>query len=149
MSKEWLAAANYERTQGLISAINVLAIHTKLALAGISDAQTAADAADARERLEPFLQNLGSLVGSAESAPFSPLPGADPRLRSLAGRFLHARQGGPSRSVLFALAPEESARLLTSEDRDDREHLLSCLRSLRGMLEEQAHTDRTGILGEL
>jgi hypothetical protein len=38
MSSEWLTAESFERSQRLISAINTLSIHTKLAREGIANA---------------------------------------------------------------------------------------------------------------
>ena len=149
MSKEWLAAANYERTQGLVSAINTLSMHAKLALLGRDDAKISSHAQTAREFLRRFLERFAVLVSDAESAPFSPLPGADPRLRSLANRYLHAREQTPARSILFELPPAELDQLLVSDDADDRERLVDCLRTLRAVLEEQAHTDLTDLLGKL
>ena len=149
MSKEWLAAANYERTQGLVSAINTLSMHAKLALLDRDDPKTSKDAHAARGVLGRFLERFAALISEAESAPFSPLPGADPRLRSLASRYLHARQQTPTRSVLFELPPADLTRLLTSDNVNDREQLVDCLRTLRALLEEQAHTDLGDLLGKL
>ena len=149
MSKEWLAAANYERTQGLVSAINILSMHTKMALLGKNDAKTSQDAEAARGILSRFLDRFATLIGEAECAPFSPLPGADPRLRSLASRFLHARQQTPARSILFELPLAELSQLLVSEDANDREQLVDCLRTLLALLEEQAHMDLGDLLGKL
>ena len=149
MSKEWLAAANYERTQGLVSAINTLSMHAKMALRGRSDPKMCADARQAREVLGRFLDRFAVLISEAESGPFAPLPGADPRLRSLAGRYLRARQQTPDRSVLFELPPGELSQLLVSEDANDRAQLVECLRTLRALLEEQANTDLSDLLGKL
>jgi hypothetical protein len=37
MSEKWMAVENFERAHEIISAVNTLSIHTKLALAGMDD----------------------------------------------------------------------------------------------------------------
>src|SRR5215469_13484206 len=98
MTGDWLAAANFEQTHEIVSAINTLSIHAKLVLAGADYTGEAAEIQQARARLLSFLERFGSLLQDIEGSQEGTIVGADPRLRELAAQFLSARRSLPQRS---------------------------------------------------
>jgi len=149
MTTEWLTARSFERAHEIIAAINTLLIHSKRALAGEPDTDRQVDVSEARQVLLVFLERLSAVVHQAEQDRDSTIVGADPRLSSLAKRFLVARRQLPQRSPLYAGTLDELKGLLKSEDRKDQERLIASLRELRVLIEQHAHADIVGILGEI
>ena len=149
MTTEWLAARSFERTHEIIAAINALSIHSKRILAGATDTTRQAEVADARGVLLVFLERFNAVVRQAEGDRDATIVGADPRLSSLAKRFMVARRQLPQRSLLFTGSLDELRKLLLSEDPNDQERLIASLRDLRVLIEQHAHADIVGILGEI
>jgi hypothetical protein len=149
MTSDWLAAANFEQTHELVSAINTLSIHAKLALAGAAYTGDPAEVEQARSRLLAFLDRFGSLLEANESSPDGTIVGADPRLRDLAAQFLSAKRSLPQRSPLYALSLPALRRVIQSERPEDLRELVACLRDLRLLVEQQAYVDVIGILGDV
>ena len=149
MTTEWLAARSFERTHEIIAAINALSIHSKRILAGATDTTRQAEVADARGVLLVFLERFNAVIRQAEGERDATIVGADPRLSSLAKRFMVARRQLPQRSLLFTGSLDELRKLVQSEDRNDQERLIASLRDLRVLIEQHAHADIVGILGEI
>lgn len=149
MTTEWLTARSFERSHEIISAINTLSIHSKRLLAGDVDTSRNADVVEARKVLHAFLERFNSVVRQAEQERDSTIVGADPRLSSLAKRFMVARRQLPQRALFHAGSLDELRDLLKSEDRNDQERLVTSLRDLRVLMEQHAHADIVGILGEI
>jgi hypothetical protein len=148
MPTDWLSASNFQRVYELLTAINTLSIHTKLALAGRTDITDVRGARDARTSLRQFLQELDALLRTAAQQPGGTLLGADPRLGALALAYQSEQQKSGRHSALADLPFRELDRLLVSEDRADFPVLIRYLRELRSLLEQQAQADVSGILGE-
>jgi hypothetical protein len=149
MKYEWLTAESFERTHALISAINRLAIHNKLALANMQDAAPPEAVREARETLRTFLDRFGSVVHEVETDQEAPVLGTDPRLGLLARRYVSVKQQRPDRSLLYTLPLDQVKALLDAELPDERRQLVECLRALRSLVEEHAQADVVGLLGEL
>ncbi len=79
----------------------------------------------------------------------TPLVGADPRLGDLASRYRAARRRRPLPSPLFATSFADLRALIDSEQPGDRPALIDCLRGLRALVEQHAHEDVVGLLGDV
>jgi hypothetical protein len=58
VNSDWLTASSFERASEIISAINLLSIHSKLTLAGVDDPADPFDIGEARAKLVAFLAEL-------------------------------------------------------------------------------------------
>lgn len=146
---EWLTARSFERAHEVIAAINTLSMYTKLKSVGLADIRRAEEADKAALVVSAFLSKLGSLIAVAQKDPESVGAGADPRLGHLARRFVAAQRDWPQRSPLYARPAADLVALLDSSDERDGHRLVSCLRELRNLIEQNAHPDVAGILGEI
>ena len=91
---DWLVSQSLERSLDIISAINRVSIHSKLRLAGMEDTTAPEEIREAREALTSFLGTLSELIEKAEGSEDKIAFGADPRLSTLARKFLsHPAQG--------------------------------------------------------
>jgi hypothetical protein len=149
MTTEWLAARGFERSHKIIAAIKTLSIHSKRVMAGDSDTARQADVTKARQVLLVFLDRFHAVVRQAEEGRDSTIVGTDPRLSSLAKRFMIAKKQLPQRSPLYVGSLDELRCLLQSNARDDQERLVASLRDLRVLIEQHAHADIVGIFGEI
>ncbi|MDE2125243.1 MAG: hypothetical protein KGJ62_01490 [Armatimonadetes bacterium] len=149
MNTQWLTAESFELNQAVISAINRLSIHAKLSLAGSGDAASAESLTAARRTLEEFLDRFGPLVRDIERDEEAPIVGAAPRLGILAQRYVRARRGALITAPFQTVSLEELKSLLDSDRPDDQRVLVGCLRELRTLVEEHAHADDIGVLGEM
>lgn len=143
MSEAWLPALNFERTGNLIGAINSLAIHHKLLLAGQDDSIRAQEALAAAAHLRRFLERVIAVANSAGVRENLPTVGADPRLANLIA-------GGSTDSGLgLTDLANEVLPLLDAGEPVSRPSLITALGELRGLLERQVQADAAGIIGEV
>ena len=147
-NSEWLTAENFEYAHRAVSAINTLSIHAKLLLAGKHDAPRSAEVREARSFLREFLKRLDEVIRDAQQRRGT-VVGTDPRSRELASKFVSAKSRMPRRSVLYSTPIDELQRLVDSERSADLSRLISALRELRVVIEQHAHTDIAGILGDV
>ena len=147
MTSEWLTAESFERNHRLLSAINTLSIHAKLAHAGVTDTPDIGNIAEAQEELRHFLGRMGPLVHDVEAHQEAPLLGADSRLSSLVRQYAATRKR--SVSVLHRLPIEQVVALLGSPQPADQQRLIEYLAALRQLVEQHAHADVVGLLGEV
>lgn len=148
-NNEWLVAQSFERVHEVVSAINILSIHAKLTLAGINDSFRDEEVRKAREHLCSFLDRFQVVVNDAERHRDRPVLGTDPRLGQLAKRFLAAKGKWPCPPGLYSASLPEVRALILSEAIDDQKGVINCLRDLRLLLEEHAHADISGMLGDI
>jgi hypothetical protein len=146
---DWLVSQSLERSLDIISAINRVSIHSKLRLAGIEDTKAADEVDAARNVLTTFLKTLGELIEKAEESEDKIAFGADPRLSSLARRFLvHSGQGVGS--VLYGMEDLRELRALLDEDVATKDAVLvNGLARLRSVLEQHAQADAAIIFNEV
>lgn len=149
MKSDWMTAASYGRTRELITAINTISIHAKLVLADVTDPHKETALIKARETLSAFLVSFGNMLDEAAQNQNGVIIGSDPRMAELAQTFLLEKQHLPHKSELFTLPLKKLGDLVNSENKDEMQELISCLRDLRGILEQHAHSDVVGILGEI
>ena len=144
-----LDCPEFEQAHEVISAINTLSIHAKLLLAGVDDSSRNAELDKARECLLDFLGRLQAVVTDAEKHQNGAIVGTDPRLGQLAQRFLSQKGKWPRPSGLYTASLPEACALIRSDSLQDEERLIGFLRDLRSLVEEHAHADIVGILGEV
>ena len=147
ITSEWLTAESFERNHRLLSAINTLSIHAKLACDGVTNSPYIGDVEEARRELRHFLDRMGPLVHNVEAHREAPLLGADSRLSSLVRQYATSRRR--SSSVLHRLPIEQVAGLLVSQKQADQQRLVEYLAALRQLVEQHAHADVVGLLGEI
>ena len=145
--RDWLAAASFERTHEIVSAINTLSVHAKLLLSGINDPDDVA-VKQARARLTEFLERVEALLRDAEQNGEGTVVGADPRLGDLALRFLSSKQRLPRQSAIFSTPFDRLRELIASEQADDLQALIPCLHDLRSLVEQHSRADVASILGD-
>jgi len=149
LKNEWLTAHSFERAHNLISAINTLSIRAKLCLAGVDDSSREDEVEKAREHLLAFLGRFEAVVQGAERNRDGTVLGADPRLGQLAKKFLSVKSQWPRRSTLYSSSFTEMRELLTSKRAEDQQSLINFLRDLRLLVEQHAHSDIIGVLGDI
>lgn len=149
MNSEWLTAQSFERAHNLISAINALSIRAKLSLAGVDDSSRDEEVRKAREHLLAFLDRFEAVVQGAERNRDGTVLGADPRLGQLAKKFLSVKSQWPRPSALYSSSFTQMRELLTSKRAEDLQSLISFLRELRLLVEQHAHSDIVGVLGDI
>jgi len=149
MSNNWLAAESFERTHGILAALNALSIHAKMTLARVDDTERNSDVVKARAVLRAFLESFGAIVKEAEGTHEGMVTGADPRLSQLARTFVAKRRQWPQHSPLYDITLSEVEALLESDIPDDLHRLIAYLQELRVLLEQNVHADIAGLLGEI
>lgn len=147
MTSEWLTAESFERNHRLLSAINTLSIHAKLALAGTANMPNIGNVAQAQAELRHFLDRMAPLVHDVETNQEAPLLGADSRLSSLVRQYATTRRRPAS--VLHKLSIEQVTALLDSQQPAEQNRLIEYLAALRQVVEQHAHADVVGLLGEV
>ncbi len=145
MKSDWLTATSFERTFQIVSAINTLLIHAKLALAGMPDPASEGDLAEARDRLVAFLNQFQTVLEAAEQRADGMIVGADPRLTEFALHFVAERQRLPQRASLYTRPLPQVAELVQSEQAEDLPELVACLQALRALFEQHSHADIVGL----
>ena len=146
---DWLVSQSLERSLDIISAINRVSIHSKLRLAGMEDTTTPEEIRGAREALTSFLGTLSELIEKAEGSEDKIAFGADPRLSTLARKFLYYPAQGTG-SVLYH--PEDLKELkVLLEEGDAAQHdvLVARLAHLRSVLEQHAQADAAIVFNEV
>lgn len=140
MKSDWLTASSFERTHEILSAINLLSIHAKLALARVEDPAGGIELQRAREHLLAFLSSIEGVLKSAEQENGA-IVGTDPQLGELALQFLAGRPDGSRRSRSSELSLSALADLVRSDRPEDLRALVPHLERLRAVVEEQTHAD--------
>lgn len=148
-NNEWLTAESFEQAHELLSAINTLSIHTKLRLAAIDDTDRLGEVQEARAIFTNFLSRFEQVVSEAEQRRDHRALGVDPRFGQLASKFLAAKSQWSQESSLYSTSFAELRRLTMSEKKEDQKHLVTLLRDLRAFVEQHAHSDVVGILGDI
>ncbi|MFQ5827967.1 MAG: hypothetical protein ACE5JD_02245 [Candidatus Methylomirabilia bacterium] len=148
-NNEWVIAQSFERVHEVVSAINTLSIRAKLTLAGIDDSSRDDDVRKARMHLVTFLDRFEAVVQDAERHRDGTVLGADPRLGQLAQRFLSVKGKWPCPPGLYTASFPQVRTLVLSRRFEDQKDLINCLRDLRLLLEQHAHSDISRILGDV
>lgn len=149
MNNNWMAASSFGRAYEIISAINTISIHAKLAQLGEKDPQKQESVNKARSTLAEFLINLEKIILDAEKEQDGVIMGSDPRMSELVQTFILGKQSFPQSSDLFRLPLKRFGELLLSEKSEDMPELIILLRDFRSVIEQHSHADVIGILGDL
>lgn len=150
MKAQWLTVQSFQEGQELLAAINTLSIHLKLTAQGASDEERAEAARESIDKLDGFLKELERLVGEPDRNEVRPALGTNPRTRQLAESFVEARRDRQRfRSVLFREDIPRARQLLYSNDEEDREPLLRCLKELRTLVQEHVQADASQMMGQV
>jgi ABC-type ATPase with predicted acetyltransferase domain len=146
---DWLVSQSLERSLDVISCINRVSIHSKLRSAGLGDTATQEELDAAREALVVFLKTLSDLIQRAAGTEDKIAFGADPRLSSLARKFLsQAAQGAGA--VVCQLEHLNALRaLLEKDDVANDKVLIEELAHLRAILEQHAQADAAIVFNEV
>ena len=118
-------------------------------LVGIDDTERLGDVAEARTVFTNFLDRFEQIVSEAEQRRDHQALGVDPRFGQLVSKFLAAKSQWSQASSFYSTSFAELRRLITSEKKEDQKHLISVLRDLRAFVEQHAHSDVVGILGDI
>jgi len=145
---DWLVSQSLERSLDIISAINRVSIHSKLRLESVEDATSPGELESARKALTTFLGALSELIHKAEESEDKIAFGADPRLSSLARRFLNQPNQG-IRPAYRAEDLKELKVLLEEGDAVNNEVLVTRLARLRAVLEQHAQADAAIVFNEV
>ena len=149
MNSDWLSAQSYQDAHELLTAVNRLSIDIKLSLAGYSRRTSPTEQQSARLVVSRFLERFDDLLQHLRAGGPSFIAGVDPRLESLAHRYLRETRQRPRRSSFANTTPGELRRLMESVERSDQERLVACLRDLRVLLEQHTYADLGRLLGEI
>lgn len=96
---DWLISQSLERSLSIISAINRVSIYLKLRSVGIRETAISEQVDASRKLLIQFLIALSAVVERAAESEDKIAFGADPRLSTLARKFLELRAGGRCCSI--------------------------------------------------
>ena len=146
---DWLISQSLERALDVMSAINRLSVHAKLQLAGVSDTMPADETLAARDALREFVATLSALIEQAEESRDQIAFGTDPRLGSLARRFLTDREAGTGAVLCRPEELRELKTLLDQGDEADPKTLIQELSHLRSVLELHSQADAAIVFNEV
>jgi len=148
MSTNWLAAVSFQQGQDILHAINILSIHRKLQLHGITDEQRREKANEAKGCLTTFLKSLESLVKEIQKDQELPITGTNPRMNRLAHEFISSTRKSKHFRQIASLSIEDVVRLINSENEEDQRLSIKCLAELRLLVEQHMYADANQILGK-
>ena len=146
---DWLVSQSLERSLDIISAINRVSIHSKLRLEGVEDTTPPGELESARKALTTFLGTLSELIHKAEESEDKIAFGADPRLSTLARKFLRQPAQGIRPAAYRADDLKELKVLLEEGDAVNNEVLVARLARLRAVLEQHAQADAAIVFNEV
>jgi hypothetical protein len=146
---DWLVSQSLERSLDIISAINRVSIHSKLRLEGVEDTTSPGELESARNALTTFLGTLSELIHKAEESEDKIAFGADPRLSSLARRFLNHPIQDIRPAGYRAEDLKELKALLEEGEAVNNELLVARLARLRAVLEQHAQADAAIVFNEV
>lgn len=146
---DWLTSQSLERSLDVISAINRLSIHSKLHLAQLKDTNSPEEIASARDALMIFVGTLSDLVERAGQSEDRIAFGADPRISSLARKFLADSFQGAGAVLYRPEELKELRALLAAGDEVDHQALIDDLARLRAVVEQHAQADAAIVFNEV
>lgn len=149
MTADWLTFQSFQRSQGVLKAINTLSAHLKLMLNGVADEERSQAVDRSAETLQAFFDELEAAARQADRREPALMLGVDPRFREFVHDYLTARRHHRFRSRLFTGPIGDIKTLLSSNARSDQEALVECLAELRILVEEHMSDDVSQILGAI
>ena len=146
MKPQELAAQSFHENQKLLSAVNILSIHTKLETEGYSDLNDEKAVAKAKDELCSFFKKLEHDVQDAEIEK-KPLLGIDQRRQQFVRNFVEARRTDRIQSPFLQNKLSEVVQILHSDKEVDKQTMLPILTELRTLIEEHLESDVSQLLG--
>ena len=147
MKPQELAIQSFHDNQKLLSAVNTLSIHTKLEMAGRADLNSAKVVAGAKDALSSFFKELDVIVQRAEEAENQLLLGVDARRRKFVRSFITAKRNYRIHAPSLRGKLSDTAQLIYSDKKADKENMLLALEELRMLIEEHIASDTKILLG--
>lgn len=150
MSVRWLSFQSFQHSQELISAINTLLIHVKLAASGDDDRTREEKSQQAHQRILSFLESFEKVVSEVEAGNAKANLGTDVRIRQLARSFVKATNNSRRfQSILFRNKISKFRCLLSEDKKENGQALIESLEELRLLVEEHLSDDMEQVLGEV
>ena len=146
MKSQELAAQSFHENQKLLSAVNILSIHTKSEIEGHSDLNDEKVVAKAKDELCSFFKKLERDVQDAEIEK-QPLLGIDQRRQQFIRNFVEARRTDRIQSPFLQHKLSEVVQILHSDKEVDKQTILPILTELRTLIEEHLESDVSQLLG--
>ena len=146
MKPQELAVQSFHKNQTLLSAVNILSIHTQLEIEGHSAFNDEKAVAKAKDELCLFFKELERQVQDAEIEK-QPLLGIDQRRQQFVEKFIEARRNYRIQSPFLRDKLSGVAQILHSDADADRQAILSILAELRTLIEEHLESDVSQLLG--
>lgn len=149
LKNDWLISQSLERSLSIISAINRVSIDLKLRSVGIRETAIPEQGDASRKLLIQFLIALSDLVERAAKSEDKIAFGADPRLSTLARKFLEHSAQGSGVVPYGAEELKEMKALLEKGDAADDNILAKELAHLRSILELHSQADAAIVFNEV
>jgi hypothetical protein len=146
---DWLISQSLERSLSIISAINRVSIFLKLRSVGIRESVISEQVDAARKLLIQFLIALSAVVERAAESEDKIAFGADPRLSTLARKFLELSAQGVGVVPFSAEELKEMKVLLEKGEAADDNVLAKELGHLRSVLELHSQADAAIVFNEV
>lgn len=146
MKPQELAVQSFHENQKLLSAVNILSIHTKLEIEGRSNLNDEKAVEKAKDELCSFFKELEREVQDAEIEK-QPLLGMDQRRQQFVRNFIEARRNYRIQSPLLRDKLSGVVQILHSEKEADKQAILPILVELRTLIEEHLENDVSQLLG--
>jgi len=150
MNSNWLAATSFEQSMEIIAAINELSTHAKLKRAGIEDgSEKDAVVEESRKILTAFLTHLHQVVKSTNGDETQPILGTDPRSSELVRKYLIQAKRNTASEGLYNVSLNRFIELISTNNREQFDELIICLKDLRELVEQHMHGDVNNLLGNI
>jgi hypothetical protein len=146
---DWLISQSLERSLSIISAINRVSIYLKLRSVGIKETAISEQVDASRKLLIQFLTALSAVVERAAESEDKIAFGADPRLSTLARKFLELSAQGAGVVPFSAEELKEMKVLLEKGEAADDNVLAKELGHLRSVLELHSQADAAIVFNEV
>ena len=146
MKPQELAVQSFHENQKLLSAVNTLSIHIKLETEERFNLNDEKVVANAKDELCSFFTELERQVQDAEIGNQS-LLGIDQRRQQFIRNFVEARRSDRIQSPFLRDKLSGVIQILHSDQKADKQIILSILAELRTLIEEHLESDVSQLLG--
>lgn len=149
MRNDWLTTVSFERMHEVISAVNVLSIHAKLAIAGTEDPIKESEIREAQDCLLTFLESLQELLQDTEQSHNGTIVNSDPRMGNLALYYRSQRQHLSQKASVYNLPFDDLKDLVKANDLESLRSLIVYLGDLRSLIDQHTYADVVDLLGDV
>lgn len=150
MESDWLVTTSFEQSMDVLAAVNTLAVHTKLRLAGIESPLSPEKIIAARLTILAFLGRVEKNLDDMKKDDRAPILGTNPRLGEFISRLADEnRYRSVNSKALFQIPVASLKELMEQVDEQALRTLAEYLDTLRLLLEQHVHADTSRLLGEI